>query len=381
VNYNKTTATLIRGGEELEQRIKDNLGCQIAYFPLNYLNLRLALRPLTKSEWQPALDMMIHTMPAWQRGLIDRAGRLILIKAVIMARPIHQLLIAEAPVWLLEEIVKWARAFFWAGKQEISGGQCLVAWDNICRPWSQGGLGIKNLQLQGLALRSRWEWLRRTDPERPWQGLPMLRDQSTRAVFDTLAVITIGDGKQVMFWIDRWINGLTATDIAPMVVVSVSTRKKNKRRVADAIVQDAWVGDVNINISIEGWLQCINLWEAIDSIRLDASRPDRFRWTGSPSGEYSAKSTYKMLCQGRTTVAFYKPIWRSFAPLKCKIFCWLALKHRLWTSDRRARWGYRKIRMFVSLVCRERTMWSIFWCNVHTPDRCGQDVFMQQDYT
>jgi hypothetical protein len=256
-----------------------------------------------------------------------------------MARPIHQLLIAEAPVWLLEEIIKWARDLFWAGKQGVSGGQCLVPWDSACRPWSQGGLGIKNLQLQGLALRSRWEWLRRTDPERPWQGLPMLRDQSTRAVFDTLAVITIGDGKQVMFWIDRWINGLTATDIAPMVVVSVSTRKKNRRRVADALAQDAWVGDVSANISIEGWLQCINLWEAIDSIRLDASRPDIFRWTGSPSGEYSAKSTYKMLCQGRTTVAFYKLIWRSFAPLKCKIFCWLAFKHRLWTSDRRVRRG------------------------------------------
>jgi hypothetical protein len=223
VNYSKTTTTLIKGGEELEQSIKDNLGCQIAYFPLNYLGLRLALRPLTRSEWQPALDMMIRTMPAWQRGLIDRVGRLTLIKAAIMAKPIHQLLIAEAPVWLLEEIVKWARAFFWAGKQGVSGGQCLVAWDSVYRPWSQGGLGIKNLQLQGLALRSRWEWLRRTDPERPWQGLPMLKDQSARAVFDTLTVITIGDGKQVMFWTDRWINGLTATDIAPMVVLGRET--------------------------------------------------------------------------------------------------------------------------------------------------------------
>jgi hypothetical protein len=85
VNYSKTTATLIRGGEELEQSIKNNLGCRITYFPLNHLRLRLALRPLTKSEWRPALDMMIRSMPAWQRGLIDRAGRLILIKAVILA--------------------------------------------------------------------------------------------------------------------------------------------------------------------------------------------------------------------------------------------------------------------------------------------------------
>jgi hypothetical protein len=34
-----------------------------------------------------------------------------------------------------------------------------------------------------------------------------------------------------------------------------------------------------------------------------------------------------------------KPIWRSFAPLKCKIFGWLAIRRRLWTSDRRAQHG------------------------------------------
>lgn len=32
-------------------------------------------------------------------------------------------------------------------------------------------------------------------------------------------------------------------------------------------------------------------------------------------------------------------IWRSRAPLICKIFTWLALKNRVWTSDRLARRG------------------------------------------
>ena len=34
-----------------------------------------------------------------------------------------------------------------------------------------------------------------------------------------------------------------------------------------------------------------------------------------------------------------KCIWRSWAPLKCKIFAWLAGQYRLWTFDRRARHG------------------------------------------
>lgn len=32
-------------------------------------------------------------------------------------------------------------------------------------------------------------------------------------------------------------------------------------------------------------------------------------------------------------------IWKCWAPLKCKIFAWLAFKYRLWTCDRRARHG------------------------------------------
>jgi hypothetical protein len=35
----------------------------------------------------------------------------------------------------------------------------------------------------------------------------------------------------------------------------------------------------------------------------------------------------------------YRPLWKSFAPLKCKIFVWLALRYRLWTADRRFRHG------------------------------------------
>jgi hypothetical protein len=61
-------------------------------------------------------------------------------------------------LWLLEDINRWMRAFFWAGKDEIQGGQCLVAWRSIYKPqeFGEGGLGVKDLRLQGLTLRVRW---------------------------------------------------------------------------------------------------------------------------------------------------------------------------------------------------------------------------------
>jgi hypothetical protein len=77
------------------------------------------------------------------------------------------MVVIEAPKWLLEEITKWLRSFFWVRKKKVNGGQCLVAWENACKPTRYGGLGIKDLRLQVLALRVRWEWLKLTNPLRP----------------------------------------------------------------------------------------------------------------------------------------------------------------------------------------------------------------------
>jgi hypothetical protein len=159
VNFRKTTATLIRGTQEEKERATRILGCELASFPIRYLGLQLALRPLSKAEWQPLLDQVTKCVPAWQRGLIRREGRLVLINSVVAARAVHQMVVAEAPVWLLEDINRWMRAFFWAGKAEVNGGQCLAAWRGIFKPKEFGGLGVKDLRLQGLALRLRWMWL------------------------------------------------------------------------------------------------------------------------------------------------------------------------------------------------------------------------------
>jgi hypothetical protein len=63
VNYRKTTATMIRGTEAEFSRTKAIIGCRSQDFPIKYLGLQLALRPLTKTEWQPMLDAVIHTLP------------------------------------------------------------------------------------------------------------------------------------------------------------------------------------------------------------------------------------------------------------------------------------------------------------------------------
>lgn len=342
VNYMKSTATLIHGEQEDKERVLGLLQCNLAEFPCRYLGLQLAIKQLTKQDWQPLLDMVRKFMPAWHRGLLQRSGRLVLAKSVIAARPVHQLLVLQPPVWVLEDINSWMRSFFWAGKDRVNGGQCLVAWDKICRPIQYGGLGIKNLKVQALALRVRWEWLWRTEPERPWQGLGLLVDQEARAVFDCLVHIVVGRGEKVLLWRDRWIHGHSVQEIAPLILELVDTRSINSRTVQWALEGEQWSADIPDITSHMALLQLMHLRQAIASVHRDTQMPDTFLWPCATSTRYSAKSTYDRLCEGLPTCPYAAAIWRSWAPLKCKIFTWLAAQYRLWTADRRTRHGLQE---------------------------------------
>lgn len=77
-------------------RVASILQCDLSTFPCKYLGLQLAINQLTRAAWQPLLDLVRKFIPSWQRGFIQRAGRLVLVKAVIAARPVQQLLILEA---------------------------------------------------------------------------------------------------------------------------------------------------------------------------------------------------------------------------------------------------------------------------------------------
>jgi hypothetical protein len=115
----------------------------------------------------------------------------------------------------------------------------------------------------------------------------------------------------------------------------VTTRRKNKRKVSEGMLGNSWVQDLAGEISIDGCIQCIRLWEEIEKVNKNEAIPDKYVWKGAKSGVYSAKDTYNMLCQGTVIDGTHNQIWKASAPLKCKMFCWLAMRYRLWTSDRR----------------------------------------------
>jgi hypothetical protein len=61
---------------------------------------------------------------------MDKAGRLKLVKAMLSAIPIHQVLIyAKKTLKLIEKI---KRGFLLAGRKEANGGCCHMNWNWVC---------------------------------------------------------------------------------------------------------------------------------------------------------------------------------------------------------------------------------------------------------
>jgi hypothetical protein len=130
-------------------------------------------------------------------------------------------------------------------------------------------------------------------------------------VFESLAKIEVGDGRTVLFWKDRWINGFTVEEIAPLVIALAPTRRKNSRKVFDTLRGHAWVGDLMGNITIKGCIQCICLWEKIEGVERNEQQADKYTWKGAASGKFSARDTYKMVCHGSILDGNHEQVWKA----------------------------------------------------------------------
>lgn len=84
-----------------------------------------------------------------------------------------------------------------------------------------GGLGVPDLHWLNLALQARWPWLQRTDASRPWNGFDIKVPAEVRAIFQTAAITTVGDGQHALFWEDRWMQGYRVQDLAPNLYLRI----------------------------------------------------------------------------------------------------------------------------------------------------------------
>jgi mannosylglycoprotein endo-beta-mannosidase len=253
-------------------------------FPLRYLGLSLSVRSLKKVDFQPLMDKATRKLSVWAGRNLTQAGRVSLTKSVLSSQPVYFLTAVRPNKKILEDLDKLRRCFLWAGDKQLTGGKCKVNWTRSCLPKENGGLGIPNLDKFARALRLRWLWHQWVSTDKPWVGTETPCDDEDKLLFAACTTITIGDGKKANFWESGWLQGRRPKDIAPNLF---KISRKKKRSVHDALSNDTWIRDLNINgrITNDHLASLVLLWNLVRATELQSHLPDTITWKLTKSGE------------------------------------------------------------------------------------------------
>ncbi len=71
-----------------------------------------------------------------------------------------------------------------------------------------------------------------------------------------------------------------------------------------------------------------------------SNSPDTIRWRWSTNGNFSSRSAYTFLTDSGVNDGKINFMWKADAPLRVKLFLWLAARNRLFTADTLAKRGW-----------------------------------------
>ncbi|KAL0313681.1 UNVERIFIED_CONTAM: hypothetical protein Scaly_2910900 [Sesamum calycinum] len=159
-------------------RILDYVGfhegstCQVFRYTLTSSRLTLA-------DCRPLIDKVDTRLAGWNHLNLSYAGRLQLIKSVLSSLHTYWASVLILPKGVLKLLEKKMRKFLWQGS--TGSGNAKVAWDQLCKPKAEGGLGIRSLITtnQALILKQLWRLLQ-NDGTSIWVDWIHITDSATR---------------------------------------------------------------------------------------------------------------------------------------------------------------------------------------------------------
>ncbi|KAL0294090.1 UNVERIFIED_CONTAM: hypothetical protein Sradi_6903600 [Sesamum radiatum] len=276
----------------------------------------------------------------WNQLKLTYASRTQLIKSVLSSIHQYWCSVFILPKGVLKLIEAKLRNFLWRGGTTTGGYK--VAWEQVCKPTSHGGLGIRNIQMMNNALMGKHLWQLLTkkqdsiwvswimkyklkqgtlwaanDKEGSWTWKKLLKLQ-THLIKGIQ--YRIGDGTEFKLWLDPWHPDGALLHKYPQGPLITGLPMDSP--LSTVIVGDNWQWPSEHHIDINDIIH-----------KLPAYGNDAIIWKSS-SGTYSTETAYAVFSSPSSSVEWASLFHGPFHTPRHNFILWLAILERLSTLDK-----------------------------------------------
>ncbi|KAL1326310.1 hypothetical protein AAHE18_13G219100 [Arachis hypogaea] len=138
INFDKSNLIPINCEQQWSRRMCSLLGCKEATLPVRYLGVPLGANPRLVKTWKPIIDKVEKKLSLWKSKILSKAGKLVLIKAVLNSLPVYYLSLYKMSKAVAEKLISLQRRFLWS-KEDGRNGMALVKWEVVQAPKKLGG--------------------------------------------------------------------------------------------------------------------------------------------------------------------------------------------------------------------------------------------------
>lgn len=118
---------------------------KVGKLPMKYLGVPRITKKISTSECKQLVDKVKSRVEDWKNKYLSYAGRLQLIPSLLSTLSVYWAVVFLLPKASVYDIDKVLKGFLWC-KGELEKGKAKIAWKEVCKPKSQGGLGLRLLR-------------------------------------------------------------------------------------------------------------------------------------------------------------------------------------------------------------------------------------------
>ncbi|XP_026435819.1 uncharacterized protein LOC113333607 [Papaver somniferum] len=148
--------------------LANHLGMTVATFTDRYLGVKIMSCTVRYHHISGVVEKIKSQLASWKGFLLSFHDHLVLVTSVIANYSIHNMDIYKWPRKFILQCERAIRNFIWPGDSNVSH-VVVVAYDKVCFPFEEGGLGLTRMATMNDAMLMKLWWKIRSSKKK-WAG-------------------------------------------------------------------------------------------------------------------------------------------------------------------------------------------------------------------